>query len=339
MSINKKAQIRYLTLDKCLRNKGRLWTWENLLEEVNEVLSEEINPKTLLPMKIGKTQIYEDLKDLEYRVYDAPIAKKKDGKTVYYSYEDPNYSIQNAPLSETEINQIKSTLQLFTRFQGLPNFEFIDEIIPTIETKLGLVSIEKEIMAFENNLDYEGSKYITPLFNAIVNKRALLIEYQDFKSAIPYSVSFHPYFLKQFNNRWFVFGYNDYNKIENWNLALDRIKNIEETKSKYTDTDVDWAEYFDDMIGVTKKANEEMQDVKLWFSPSQAPYIVTKPLHSSQKIKNTEDGLEVTIKVVPNYELEKLILSYGETVKVLCPQSFKDIIALRLIKSASLYEC
>ena len=191
MSINKKAQIRYLTLDKCLRNKGRLWTWENLLEEVNEVLSEEINPKTLLPMKIGKTQIYEDLKDLEYRVYNAPIAKKKDGKTVYYSYEDPNYSIQNAPLSETEINQIKSTLQLFTRFQGLPNFEFIDEIIPTIETKLGLISIEKEIMAFENNLDYEGSKYITPLFNAIVNKRTLSIEYQDFKSAIPYSVSFH----------------------------------------------------------------------------------------------------------------------------------------------------
>ncbi|MBC7409538.1 MAG: WYL domain-containing protein [Arcicella sp.] len=252
-------------------------------------------------MKIGKTQIYEDLKDLEYRVYNAPIAKKKDGKTVYYSYEDPNYSIQNAPLSETEINQIKSTLQLFTRFQGLPNFEFIDEIIPTIETKLGLVSIEKEIMAFENNLDYEGSKYITPLFNAIVNKRALSIEYQDFKSAIPYSVSFHPYFLKQFNNRWFVFGYNSYNKAENWNLALDRIKNIEETKSKYIDSDVDWAEYFYDVIGVTKKVGEEIQEVKLWFSPSQAPYILTKPIHPSQppihKLKNTEDGLEVTIKV------------------------------------------
>ena len=166
MSINKKAQIRYLTLDKCLRNNGRLWTWQNLLEAVNDVLGEEINPKTKQPMKIAKTQLYEDLKDLEYRVYNAPLKRNPDGKTVYYSYEDPNYSIQNAPLNETEAKQLKSALQVLSRFKGIPQFEFINEIIPAIESKLGLVSLEREVMSFENNLDYEGSKFITPLFNA-----------------------------------------------------------------------------------------------------------------------------------------------------------------------------
>lgn len=336
MSINKKAQIRYLTLDKCLRNKGRLWTWENLLEAVNEVLGEELNPKTQQPMKIGKTQLYEDLKDLEYRVYNAPITKSQ-GRPVYYNYEDVNYSIQNAPLSETEMNQLKSAMQVLSRFKGLPQFEFINEVIPTIETKLGLVSIEREVMSFENNLDYEGSKWITPLFNAIVNKRCLIVEYQDFKSPMPYNITFHPYYLKQFNNRWFVFGYNDYSKNEFWNMALDRIKNIEEIEMQYRATIVDWEEYFYDFIGVTKRAYDEVIEIKLWFLPSQAPYIITKPIHATQKTKNSEEGLEVSIKVVVNYELEKLILSFGETVKVLSPQSLVDLISERVRKIGEMY--
>ncbi|MES2565502.1 MAG: WYL domain-containing protein [Bacteroidota bacterium] len=337
MSINKKAQIRYLTIDKCLRNKGRLWTWFDLLEAVNEVLSEEINPKTKTPMKIGKTQLFEDLKDLEYRVYNSPIKKEIKGKTTYYSYEDPNYSIQNAPMNETEISHLKQTIQVLSRFAGLQGFEIINEIIPALESKFGLIKVEKPIISYESNLFYEGSKFITPLFNAIVNKRSLSVQYQDFKSSLPYNISFHPYYLKQFNNRWFVFGYNEYNQNAFWNMALDRIKSVEETKIAYVETDVDWEEYFDDFIGVTKINNEVIVEIKLWFSPSQAPYIVTKPIHPSQIIRNTEDGLEVTIKVIPNYELEKLILSFGDTVKVISPESFQHRISKRIQESAKLY--
>jgi len=339
MSINRNAQIRFLALDKCLRNNGRLWTWKNLLDAVNEVLGEEINPKTKLPIKIGKTQIYEDLKDLEYRVYKAPIKRTPKGKLTYYSYEDPNFSIQNAPLNETEINQIKSTLQLFTRFQGLPDFSFIDEMIPAINEKLGLVSVEREVMSFENNLQYEGSKFITPLFNAIVNKRALEIDYQDFKTPLPNTIYFHPYYLKQYNSRWFVFGYNEFTKNTYWNMALDRIKTIKELETKYIETNINWFEYFDDFIGVTKKNDDILQTIKLWFSPIQAPYVITKPLHPTQtKIKNTEEGLEITINVVPNYELEMLILSFGEKVKVLSPESLQKAIYYRIKDASKLYK-
>jgi predicted DNA-binding transcriptional regulator YafY len=341
MSINKKAQIRYLTLDKCLRNTGRLWTWKNLLDAVNEVLGEETNTKSNTPMRIAKTQLYEDLKDLEYRVYSAPIKKSSNGRTIYYSYEDPNFSIQNAPLNETELNQIKSTLQLLSRFQGLPNFAFIEELIPTIESKLGLVSLEKEVMSLESNLDYEGSKYIIPLFNAIVNKRSLSVEYKDFKSQLPYNIAFHPYYLKQYNNRWFVFGYNEFTKNKYWNMALDRIILIEESDSNYFESNIDWEFYFSDIIGVTKFNNLEPIELKLWFAPSQAPYIITKPIHESQppihKMISNENGIEFNIKVVPNYELEKLILSFGETVKVLSPISFQKIIANRIMLAKGLY--
>jgi hypothetical protein len=163
------------------------------------------------------------------------------------------------------------------------------------------------------------------------------VEYQDFKSPLPYTIAFHPYYLKQYNNRWFIFGYNELTKNEYWNMALDRIKTVEEGKTEYNEIEIDWEDYFYDIIGVTKKIEDEMQTVKLWFSPSQAPYVITKPIHPTQKCKNTENGLEVTISVVPNYELEKLILSFGETVKVLSPESFQKKIIDRIKKCDNLY--
>lgn len=331
MSINKKALTRYLAYDRCLRNTGAKYTWQRLLDEANNALFEEGLEG------IGKTQFYADMQFMELSEWKAPIEKYKDGRTVYFRYSDSAYSINNQPLNETETRQLKSALQVLSRFKGIAQFEFINEIIPALETKLGLVSIEREVMSFENNLDYKGSGFITPLFNAMVNKRPLIVEYQDFKSPFPYTIAFHPYYLKQYNNRWFVFGYNEVTKNEYWNMALDRIRSIEEGKGKYIETLIDWDDYFYDLIGVTKKIEDELQTVKLWFSPTQAPYIITKPFHPTQKIKNKEDGLEVIIEVILNYELEKLILSFGETVKVLGPESLKKRLAGRIKESLDHY--
>ena len=333
MSINRNAQLRFRVLDKCLSNTGRQWTWKELLDKVNDALLED-NP---ISKGIGKTQLYEDLKDLEYRVYNAEIERTKKGRTTYLKYKDKNFSILNMPLTETETKQLKSAIHVLSRFKGMPQFEWVNEIIPALETKLGLVQIDKPIISFDDNVDYHGLGNITPIFNAIVNKRVLKVSYQDFKSPIPYDVILHPYYLKQFHNRWFVFGFNPAMENSFWNLALDRIKKIEEVTDNYKHSDIDWDEYFFDFIGVTKQSGEKLIEVKLHFSAAQAPYIVTKPLHPSQKHRNDESGLEVSIQVIPNFELEKLILSFGEDVKVLSPSSFRNKISERIKNSYLLY--
>lgn len=66
-------------------------------------------------------------------------------------------------------------------------------------------------------------------------------------------------------------------------------------------------------------------------------YVITKPIHPSQKNKNDPTGLEVKIKVIPNFELERLILSFGEQVKVISPQDFKERISQRLKSAGRLY--
>jgi len=135
-----------------------------------------------------------------------------------------------------------------------------------------------------------------------------------------------------------LFGHNP--KFEGIaNLALDRIENIEEIQQPYVEnTFVDFDEYFEDIIGVTRSKEGIVQKVQLQFTPNLAPYILTKPLHGSQrKIQQDESGLTVQLEVIPNYELEQLVLSYGESVKMLEPVSLREKIKERLQKSLESY--
>jgi len=334
MPQNRNAQLRYQIIDECLRNRGRKWTWEDILERVNAAILED-NP---ISQGVGKTTIYEDLKDIEYRVYKGEIERIKEGRTAYLRYLDPTYSISNQPLNETEISQLKAAITVLSRFKGLPQFGWINEIIPMVEARVGLVKTEQDVLSFESNLDYAGAIHISTLFNAIVNKRVLKISYQDFKSFIAYEVELHPYYLKQYNSRWFVLGYSPYRPSQTQTLALDRIKSIEECSIKYKSSNIDWDDYFSDIIGVTKYNIAPIEIKLLILDTEQAAYIQTKPLHQSQKqIRKVEHGFETSIKVIPNYELERLILSFGERIKIISPKLFRERIQKRIHKLFELY--
>lgn len=334
MSINKNALIRYQVLDRCFRNTGRAYFIDDLLEECNKALA-DFDPNS---DGIQKRQLFDDIRFMESEQgWSVPLGRIRHGRKVYYRYEDLSFSINNQPLNDAEAEQIKSALQIFSRFSGTPQFEWVNEMIPMLESKFGLIERKSEIISFESNIDLKGLHFLTPLFNAIVNERVLLIKYKDFKSSEPYEITFHPYYLKQYNNRWFAFGLNSDNEISSWNLALDRIEDIAETNIKYQSSPADWEEYFYDIVGVTRPEGNELQEIVLKFSPEVAPYIITKPIHPSQKHKNDPTGLEVRIKIIPNFELERLVLSFGEQVKVVSPLDFKERIAERLKSAGRLY--
>ncbi len=334
MPVNKNALLRYQIIDSCLRNRGRLWTWQDIQNEVNRKLREHDADNK----GVGKTTIFEDLKDIEYRIYEADIERIPNGKTQYLRYRDPRFSINGQPLSTTEANQLKAAIQVLSRFNGNPQFDWINEIVAAIESKLGLIALEKSVMTFDSNSDYQGLSFITPVFNAIINKRVLVIQYQDFKSAFPYEITFHPYHLKQFNHRWYVIGLNSSGAGRLENKALDRIKSTTESNLEYIDNSTDWDDYFADFIGVTRLEGEPVEIKILILNAEQAAYIRTNPLHQTQKpIREVENGFETSIKVIPNFELEKLILSFGEQVKVLSPPELRNRLVERVKKLHQLY--
>jgi predicted DNA-binding transcriptional regulator YafY len=328
MPINKNAVIRYNTLDKCFSNFGRKYFFNDLLEEVNNALFEEDSKSTGVQIR----QLREDIRFMKSESgYGAPIEAYRVGKKAYYRYDDQHFSINKSPLNKSEMDQLKSALSILQRFEGSPEFEWVNEIGPMLRDQFGLKDSEAKIIGYDSNIDYSGYEYIAKLFNAISNKQVLKIRYKSFNND-EFDFEFHPYYLKQYNNRWFVFGRNESNNINQWTVPLDRIELVEEVEMKYVNDKTDWEDYFYDIIGVTK-VEGSVQEVELLFSKEQAPYIQTKPLHPSQRSKLNNDGtLEVKIKVIPNYELERLILSFGESVKTERPLVLKNRIESRIEK-------
>lgn len=169
-------------------------------------------------------------------------------------------------------------------------------------------------------------------------EKTVEITYQSFKMTKPQTVIAHPYYLKQYNNRWFLFcSTGEYTTITNY--PLDRIIKVEESKVPYRETNVNFDEFFEDMIGVSKKNNQQAEIVLLRFPKSQYKYVATKPWHGSQKVlEENDDYVIIQLDVVLNFELEQQILSFGDYVEVIAPKTLRDKIRERLNKAIGQYK-
>ena len=164
------------------------------------------------------------------------------------------------------------------------------------------------------------------------NHQVVEVQYHNYKNGgREMTFTLHPYYVKQFNNRWFLFGLDDkYRNIDT--LALDRIVNLKvvEGVQFVPNTDISFEHYFDDVVGVTIPSKEiEKEHIVLQFTKGRFPYVSSKPIHHSQEIVSEEDCM-VSIDVRPNNELVTQILSFGPDVEVLEPQSFREQIISKI---------
>lgn len=122
-------------------------------------------------------------------------------------------------------------------------------------------------------------------------------------------------------------------------FALDRILDIREEGLVYfCDAHFDPDTYFRDIIGVSIPEDGVVAEVHLKFNAQQAKYIYTKPLHPSQRVvEETAEYTAFAFRLIPNYELESLILSFGERVEVLRPERLREKVRERAAALSSLY--
>lgn len=322
MSTNKNATIRYQALNRCLRNPGRKYFIEDLMEACNDALL-DIDPKST---GIKRRQLLEDIKFMrDSQGFEAPIESYKDGKRVFYRYSDLSFSINNQPLNEKEAQQLKEALLTLTRFKGIPQFEWVDEIKTRLEASFQLKSQEK-VIEFEENPYLRGKEHIGVLYDAIINRQIIDVTYHAFNKEQCEHIILNPYFLKQYNSRWFLFGYNECRDAIS-NLALDRIMEILPTAHHYHPIHWDADEFFEDVVGVSVNVDAAPSKILLQVSKTLWPYIESKPIHGSQKIKSREDNtvtIELCLQI--NYELTARIFAFGEDVKVLAPEALKECV-------------
>lgn len=335
MSINKNAYIRYQTLDKCFSNFYKQYFIEDLLEEVNIAL-EDFNGGEF---NIKRRQLFDDIRFMESEAgWSIPLERISFGKRVYYRYENKNFSIKNHKISDNEIAAINSALLVLYRFKDMPLFEWINELSPKLQS-LFREDNRPEVISFDHNEYLQGLEYLPQLYQSTINQIPLEIEYKPFKKEKSDKIVIHPYYLKQYNKRWFLFGLNEDNGKIN-NLALDRIRNIKPETIKFKKNEsIDFKEYFEDIVGVTVLKDKEPIKIRIKLNAEISPYILTKPIHGSQrKIKSDEQNILIEIEVIPNIELKNILLSYGSSIEIISPESYKNEIKVDIDKMRNNYK-
>ena len=335
MSTNKNAVIRYRVLDRCLRNFQKRYYIEDLIEACSNAISDY----TGLQTTISRRTIYNDLNFMQseagWGAMGIDICAIEDGRRKYYRYSNPKFSIDNTPLTSLEISQLNSAVSTLSQFRGLPQFEWMEGIL----ARLKVSSNNNEVVGFDHNPYLVGYDYFDKIYQAIINHETLSIDYKAFGWESSKRFTIHPYYLKEYNNRWFLFGLNQDNEIVTWNMPLDRIENMEISKIPYVACELDWDDYFADVIGVTVHNDIPVEDITIRCYGKSGQYIINKPIHGSQRHHwISKDCLEVKLAIKPNFELKNFILGQGANMEVVTPISLRTEIINEINRMRELYD-
>lgn len=337
MPVSKNALIRYKTIDNCLRNRYRQWTLEDLIEACSDALSEYEGRDE----NVSRRTVQADIQMMrsDKLGYNAPIVVRQNK---YYTYEDPDYSITRVPLSEQDMAMMSDAVGVLKQLSGFAAFAGMEDVIGRLEDHVSAVRhAKKPVIYFEKNDNLVGLHHITPLYEAIVARRPVRIVYKSFKHRHEDDFIFSPYVLKEFRNRWFVFGRRG-GGSDVFNLALDRMlelgpapQDAEFIPMGHFNPET----WFSDMVGVTKDRSMHPQTVRFRADAKNAPYIRTKPFHKSQMVVDTDPEGNTTfqMQVVVNPELERDLLAYGDGLTLLAPQSLRNRITKRLKTAVANY--
>ena len=323
MPVDKQVLLRYQVLNRCFRNKYREYTIDDLVDECNKALRKADKPE------VSKRTIQNDIVQLETTdpYYIRLNENLKRGRKRLYRYVDTDYNLPLFRMNDEERNKIEDAIYVLKQFEGEPLYDWVRTILMQIEG--GLFNEEASpVVSFQSNLDLKGLEHFNKLLRAILSKRVLKLRYTPYGKA-QITVTAYPYFLKEYNDRWYLIaqvkGYDSYA-----HYALDRIDDFEEVAVPYKEPEIEFDEYFDDVIGVTVP-EKDAEDIVLRINKPRFDYIRTKPLHLSQRIVEENDYFAVvTINVKVNKELESLILSFGDDMEVLAPNQFRDRISNKI---------
>ena len=325
MPVNKNAFDRYRFLEHCFRNKQRRYNIDSLVDYVSEKLGYNISLR----------QIREDICNMKI-TFAAPIkAIKYNGNKSYYVYTDSDFSIFDYELTQEELANLRSTIGMLGRYRGIPANAWLEEVISNLEIRFGVKPNSENLISFAQNELLKGVEHLSEIIDATIGHRPLEVKYQSFGKE-PRICSVHPYYMKQYNGRWFLFGWHqEKSRIENY--ALDRIESFKTLDVPFIKNDkVDFDTYFKDVIGVSVPYDDTpTEKVMLRFSEHRFPYVVSKPLHPSQKLCDEPNTISINVK--PNRELSQQIFSFIPDVEVLSPDWLRQEIKVKIEENLQKY--
>ena len=321
MPVDKQVLLRYQVLNECFRNKYRDYTIDDLVDECSKAMREKLD----IMDGVSKRTIQNDIANLEMPPYNIRLDENlKSGRKRLFRYLNTDDTLHLFRMNDEERHKVQDAIRVLNDYEGEPLYDWARMFLMQVEG--GMFDEDtSSIVSFQSNPDLKGLSHFGKLLQAINSKRVLKMRYTPFgKDTI--TVKIHPYHLKQYNDRWyligFVEGYHTYG-----HYPLDRIEDFEEIAVKYQEPEEDFEGYFDDVVGVTVPQGDS-QDIIIKVYKESMGFFTTKPLHLSQRlIEKSNDYMIISINVKTNYELDSKILSFGPSVEVLSPESYRKHIS------------
>ena len=332
----KNALIRYRIIDRSLRNKYRPFPSKRDIRELcEEALFGSVDGENICDSTIEK-----DLFAMRLE-HDAPIKySKRDGG---YYYTDPEFSINDIPLTNDDVTSIKFAINTLKQFREVDMFKQFGNAIDKIVDRITISDDPRDadivnFVQFEVGLSSSGNEFLAPLLEAIRNSLIATFEYTSFVSGKSKSRRVVPLLLKEYRNRWYLISF-DLEKKDVMTYALERMESVlvlEEKGQKPLNFDPDL--FFKHAVGIT---SSEEEPVKVIFKADNvsSKYILSQPFHISQKIvKEGKNKTTFELRILISEEFIRSVLSYAGGIEIIEPIELRDEIIMRLTEMMKNYD-
>jgi len=259
-----------------------------------------------------------------------PVTSDMRNGTVFWHLMEGFHA--EAPISFTLTEQMALYFSkgLFKPLQGTPIYESLETAIQKIGSQLPAQSFRflrglgQGISVSNFGLkDYSHSKeVINALTQAVFNKRTVTILHRSPQHEHAIEREVNPYKLWYVNNGLYMVGH-DHREDDLRTFAVERIQSAKLTNRRFEmPPDFNFDEFQRTAFNVIWG---EPQEVKIRFSPSQAPYIRERTWHPSQKIETCGDGsIILTLNVGDLWEVKRWLIGFGAEAEALQPKELRN---------------
>lgn len=305
--MSKRAYIsRYLLIIKKLKSK-QYSTYEELQRYIDrEVVFLNMQDDTL-NIGFSKRTLQRDLKEI----------RNLFGVDIEYSKSNKGYFISQG---ERESMNFQRMIEAFDMFNSL---NVAQDLKPFIHLE---------------NRKPQGTENLYGLFHAIKNRLKIRFTYCKFWEDMPTQRTAEPYAMKEYKNRWYIMAKDmKDNRIKSF--ALDRLSELEITSESYQyPEDYSVEKNYRYCFGIISPNEGKPQDIILSFNRFQGKYIKTLPLHDTQKVLvDNEAELQIQLKLHVTHDFIMELLSFGNNMKVIQPESLAATMRTEHEKAFLLY--
>ena len=193
---------------------------------------------------------------------------------------------------------------------------------------LSVGNIVEESQSLHNRILLEhvpsGGEKLQNVIKAMKECRSIKISYHRYTAPASTCFTLDPYCVKLFRQRWYLVG-----KLSKGVLAtfsFDRMETVELLNTKFNmDETFDATGFFSDSYGIVVDDKIESQRIVLRAYGFEPYYLRDLPLHHSQReISSSDEYTDFELTLKPTSDFKTKLLSRGEWLQVLSPQSLAD---------------